>query len=73
MITCRLALSEAHLKMARWYDEGQEGERPPLSRDDATAKATSYAKQAKELAQSAGMKGYVRKAEELLADIDEKK
>jgi len=66
----RLALSEAHLQMVRWFDEGKAGEAPPLSREEALAKAADYANQAKQLAEAKGMKGYVNKAENLLAEIE---
>ena len=71
MITARLALAEAHFQMARWGSGAQQrGEGPALSRDDAIAKATDYASRATELAQQKGMKGYVKKGEKLLAQID---
>ena len=57
------------MRMGRWYDSEKEGEKPPLSRDEAIEKARGYAQQAKELAESKGMKGYVKKADELLAEI----
>ena len=69
MISARLALAEAHLQMAPWRDGEKQGEKPPLARDDAIAKAMDYAAQAKELAEAKGMKGYVNKADELLAQI----
>ncbi len=69
MISARLALAHAHLQMAPWHDGDKQGEKPPLSRDDAIAKAMDYATQAKELAEAKGMKGYVNKADELLAQI----
>jgi len=71
MVNCRMALSEAHLQMARWYDGEKQSEKPPLSRDDALAKATDYANQAKELAEEKGMKAYARMTDELLAKIAE--
>ncbi len=73
MVNCRMALAEAHLLMARWYDGEKQGDLPPLSRDEALAKTTDYANQAKELAEAKGLKGFVKKAEDLLADIDRKK
>jgi len=71
MIGARLALAEAHLRMARWYSGDKQGKAPPLSRDDTIAKTIEYANQAKELAAPKGMKSYVNKADELLAQIDD--
>ena len=70
VLDSRLALSESHVQMVRWYDEGKQNEAPPLSRDEALAKATDYANQAKELAEAKDMKGYVKEADALLAEID---
>jgi len=53
-------------------DEPQS-DTPPLSREEAITKGTDYASRAKELAEAKGMRGYVKKADELLADIDRKK
>ena len=70
MIISRLALSEAHLYMVRWYAEDKQGPTPLLPRDDARKKAIGYAREAKEVAESRGMKGHVQKAEELLTRIE---
>ena len=70
IIICRLALSEAHLCMQRWYAEEAQGQRPPVLLDEAIRKATEHANRAKTLAQSKGMKGYVTKANQLLAQIN---
>jgi len=56
-VLCWLSLSKAHVQIVRWSDEGKRGKPPPLSREEAMAKAADYAKQ----------------ADELLAEIDEKK
>ncbi len=69
-LLCLLNLGKAHVQIAEWHDEPQ-GEPPPLSRDEAIGKAADYAKQAKELAEAKGMKGYVKKADALLAKIQE--
>ena len=71
MIQSQLALAEAHLQMTRWFEGDRIGDQPPLSREEALRKALSYATQAKELAEEKGMKGYVKKADELLAEIGE--
>jgi hypothetical protein len=68
-IICWLGLSDAHVQIIRWYEKGQKGDRPPLLRDDASAKATHYARDAKQLAESQGMKDYAEKADRLLALI----
>jgi len=70
MLSSRMALSEAHLKIARSYERAGEGATPTLSRVNAAAKASDYARQAKELAESKGMKGYVKEADALLAQIE---
>ena len=54
--------------MGQWFGGEQKGERPPLSRDEAIQKARGYAQEAKGLAEAKGMKGYVKKADELLAE-----
>ncbi|MBN2208220.1 MAG: tetratricopeptide repeat protein, partial [Candidatus Coatesbacteria bacterium] len=63
-----LSLAKANLQVAAWYDRPR-GEPPPLSRDEAIAKAADYANQAKRLAEAKGMKGWVKRANELLAEI----
>ncbi|MBN2208219.1 MAG: tetratricopeptide repeat protein [Candidatus Coatesbacteria bacterium] len=69
IVRSQFALGEAHLRMGRWYDGGKEGDPPPLSREEALAKATEHSTQARELAEERGMKGFVKKADELLAKI----
>lgn len=66
----RTALSEANVRIARWCDGKHEGEQPPLSRDEALAKATDYAQEAKELAEAKGIEHSVKQADELLAQIE---
>ena len=70
-VLCLLNVARAHVQVAAWYDDPQ-GDPPPLSRDEALSKATDYANRAKQLAEEKGMKGYVKKADELLADINRK-
>ncbi|MBN2209353.1 MAG: tetratricopeptide repeat protein [Candidatus Coatesbacteria bacterium] len=65
----RLAMADVHLRLGRWCNDEQEAEAPPLSREDAVVKAADYANQAKALAEAKGMKGLVKKANELLARI----
>jgi len=70
IINSRLALSEAHLYMVQSYAEDKQGPSPLLSRGDARKKAIEYAREAKEVAESRGMKGHVHKVKELLARIE---
>jgi len=70
MVISRLSLSEAHHLMQRWHAEAQQGHRPPVCLDEAIKKATDYAEEAKGLAESNGMQGYVRRANRLLAQIN---
>lgn len=67
----RQAVAEAHLHMVRWHCTQGEGEKPPLSKDDALRKAVELADEAKRLAESKGMGGYIARAEKLLAEIEE--
>ncbi|MBN2208561.1 MAG: tetratricopeptide repeat protein [Candidatus Coatesbacteria bacterium] len=69
IVISRLSLSEAHLCMQRWHVEGLPGPKPPVSLDEAADKAADYAEQAKEIAETNGMKGYVTRADGLLAEI----
>lgn len=68
-VVCRPNLSKVHVQVVCSSDEGKEGVPPPLSRDEAIAKAADYASEAKRLAESKGMKDYVKKAEGPLAHV----
>lgn len=70
MINCRLALSEAHLRMVRSYSEGKRGASLLLPPDDARREAIGYAKEAKSIAESREMKGHAQEASKLLASIE---
>ena len=66
----RHALAEAHLQIARWYAQHGPGPRPPLACEDALRHASGFAEQAKELAETKGMRGYLARAQKLLAEIE---
>lgn len=67
-VVSRLSLGQVYMEVGRqWH----RGEKLPLTKAEAIDKARDYAQEAKELAEAKGMKGYVKKADELLAEIDE--
>ncbi|MBN1591877.1 MAG: tetratricopeptide repeat protein [Candidatus Coatesbacteria bacterium] len=69
IVISRLALSEAYIQAAEYYVDDKQGHNPETCLDDAINKATDYAEQARDLADSKGMGGYVEKANRLLARI----
>ncbi len=71
MFIAHHAMAEAHLQMARWHDSSERsGDGPPLPHQEALRKASEFAEQAKQLAETKGMRGYLARAQKLLAEIE---
>ena len=67
-LLCFLNLARAYIQVAAWYDEAK-GEPPPLTNEQAVERATDYANKAESLAEAKAMRGLLKKAKEVLAEI----